>query len=119
MRSKKYSLRKTWELCLEMYKDVSKEWEQCGGDINVLKENWLERKGIGHDIVGNCFFCHYRQTHKTKFSSKSLCPRCPGAEIDRQFDCYVAKWNTNPIEFYRTLKRMHAKWKKKHPLKKC
>lgn len=112
---KKCSLKKTWEYCLAMWKWIAKEWQKGRRDISRLKEEWCIEHGFD-DIDNDCFFCHYQMTHfqrkKFNIKPKSECPRCPGVEVAPQFDCYSSRWDTDPVKFYRILKRMYGRKKK-------
>jgi len=79
----KYSLDKTWELCLEMWPDLVAEWKKTGKDIIVLKGNWMERKGF-EDILNDCFFCHY--AGQDEYGGAD-CTNCPAILVDPGFDC--------------------------------
>ncbi len=112
---KKYNLRKTWEYCLAMWKYIAKEWQKDRWNIYQLKREWLEEHGFGsYDINNDCFFCHYQNTHsrRKKFSKKNICQRCPGVEVAPRFNCENSGWDTDPVKFYRILKRMYVKKKK-------
>lgn len=109
---KKINLRRTWELCLAMWKWISENWDGNVMSISRLKREWLTQNGF-FQISERCFFCHYDRTHaKTQWSGREWCEGCPGGEVAPRFDCFRSGWNTDPPKFYRTLKRMYAKKKK-------
>ncbi len=110
---KKYNLKKTWEYCLAMWKYVAEEWQKDHRDIDQLKREWVAKYSFG-EMQSNCFFCHYETSHprKKKFNSKNECPKCPGVEVAPLFSCYNSGWDTDPVKFYRILKRMYGRKKK-------
>lgn len=113
--NKKYSLRETWKHCMAMWKYVAENWNGSSKHIYVLKSNWLEHNGFSY-IGADCFFCHYQGQHEKRFrkniNQSNFCEGCPGGEVAPRFDCYDSEWDTDPVKFYRVLKRMYAKKKK-------
>lgn len=96
---KKLTLDETWDLCLKMFKWISRQQ----GDVGELKSQWLRKHGfVPASIDSNCFFCEYHHTHKRKDWGKC---NCPARKIDKDFDCKSAKYDytTKPRAFYKKL----------------
>lgn len=111
---KKYNLKQTWKYCMAMWKWIAEEWQKDRRNVIQLKGEWVEKHGFSrHNIENDCFFCHYQNTHpRKKFSKHDSCPRCPGIEVAPLFDCFNSGWNTDPVKFYRILRRMYSRKKK-------
>ncbi len=117
MAKKKLTLNETWRLCLSMWKWIAKQ-KRAGTlkDTYNLKVEWLQKHWVGKDVYDECFFCDYQIQHrKREYEGASDCPGCPGALVDKWFDCYHSgcDWFYNPIAFYNKLVSLNRKRKKK------
>ena len=107
---KKLNLDETWDLCLEMWKWISRqvlildkkgvEW-----DIDTLKKQWVINNNIDTDSFRSthCYFCEYALTRI------SNCSLCPGRKIDSNFYCRDENYSfvQHPRKFYAELKRLN------------
>lgn len=102
---KDLDLDKTWELCLEMWKDITTLEEYTSEkDMWERKDQWLKDHGFS-GILHSCFFCNYSITED------SLCGNCPGQLVDSNFHCEEGRnsenfWHDEPEEFYQELVRL-------------
>ena len=106
----KLSLDKTWEECLLMWKWLSKKViDDPYLNIDDLKDTYTDIKEC--DLINNCFFCDYADTHHKE--TDGLCPfisctNCPGKKVYKDFNClYYPKYSTNPVEFYKMLIKLN------------
>ena len=101
----KLTLDQAWELCLEMWPDVVREWKNGEKSVKTIKDEWLDRHGwVGVDH--NCFFCERcrDQTHNGKD-----CTRCPGKQIDKDFRCVFTDYDydDHPDLFLAEIRRLN------------
>ena len=102
---KKLTLDETWDLCLKMWKWISRETlKEDDRDVCDLKREWLSSNGFADKHVHNtCFFCEYRERRS------AFCELCPAKKINDEFDCQHARrynYYDHPREFYAELKRL-------------
>lgn len=116
--SKKYTLNKTWKLCLEMWTWIVKEWKRTGKNVSSLKEQWLKEHGFG-EISLNCFFCEYRVIHKRE-APNSICLGCPASFVDPKFSCINALYDyeDHPDKFLNKIRALNRKRLKAKAVKK-
>ena len=100
-----------------MWKWVAKKYKK-GSKIPVviLKREWAQKHGFEKDSICNdCFFCDYGNKHKFRVKVNcSGCSDCPGARVDKTFDCDNSgyAWDKKPIAFYNKLRSLNRKRKK-------
>ena len=102
---RKYSLDKTWRLCIEMWEWIVAKWKKDKGlSISVLKKEWLDMKGI-EDIESDCFFCEYDKYFYDN------CDSCPGRLVSRQFNCGNSsyRYSRKPDKFLAKIKALNKK----------
>lgn len=117
MRKKYYTVDETWELCLKMWKWISRQckgkgWRWCKRNVSRLKIEWLLANGFeAGEFSQNCFLCD-RTTPRGEFGFD--CSKCPGLKVWPEFDCADSKdypigmfFIRQPREFYAELKRLN------------
>jgi hypothetical protein len=109
MARKPKNLDETWTECLRMWKWIVRQVKAGRTDIGNLKRKWRKDNGY-RNIRSDCFFCEY--------SSKrdgNLCDNCPGKLVDKEFSCGGTDydWSEKPLEFYKVLKKLNRKRKKR------
>jgi hypothetical protein len=114
-KKKEKELDTCWKNIITMWKDIVYAVERFEyTDINELKRGWLAKHGFD-DIEDNCFFCEWAENNKDRDSHR--CHKCPGVLVDEEFNCGDdPAWDSEPIEFYKLLKKLDRK--RKRQLKK-
>ena len=107
--SKRYTVDETWELCLKMWKWISRQCKGrsegwCRKNVDLLKRQWLVTNGftVG-DIENDCFFCEYAT------SGLDSCRSCPTKAIERNSHCMNSEnhFEIIPRKFYAELRRLN------------
>lgn len=104
----KRTLDKTWDLCLQMWLDISQKWAiDFSLSIGKLKYQWLKENGFENEyIFCNCFFCNFDDIIN---NDDDDCRYCPGKLIDNNFSCLNDnyRYDRDPIVFYEELLRLN------------
>lgn len=108
---KNLDLDQTWELCLEMWKWIAEVHNDNEKKVRSLKRDWLEGRGFGTSIRGDCFFCHFVYQLEQEFVELDEydCDYCPGKLVNDSFDCtnQAYEFGVVPVLFYQELIRLH------------
>ncbi len=106
---KKVSLDRTWELCLEMWKWISKQKKARNAkSITHLKEKWMQSHHF-KNVQADCFFCEYAERQGRGCSS------CPGNLVNKRFHCGRTSYHygMKPTAFYNKIVALNKKRKAK------
>ncbi len=103
---KKLNLDETWDLCLQMWKWISRQQLNGDEEVEILKDAWLR----DHDYdcpVFRCFFCGYNDSHGGDCPER--CRSCPAVKVDPSFYCMNIEYHFEdyPRKFYAELKRLN------------
>lgn len=101
------TLEKTWQKCLKMWRQIVKEWKENRYlDVEVLKENWLQKNDPDVSLLSDCYFCNY---------DDNGCNKCPGRLVSPSFDCTDDRYNFeyHPDKFLQKLEQLNRKRKDK------
>jgi len=100
---KKYSLSKTWRLCLEMWRWVKKMQRETGRYVIDLKSEWCGERGLAN-LENHCFFCDYAKDER----GVSICKRCPAILIDPHFNCCDPEYSYHRVnDFYAKISELN------------
>lgn len=101
---------------MSLWRWVAKKWKEDNIlNVDDLKREWMQAHGFEEDeIMNDCFFCQYCETHSTEVKGYcNGCSTCPAVRVDREFFCMGTDYafDKDPVAFYNKLRSLNRKRK--------